>query len=52
MFGVVCKKKLRFLRKFVENISLIVPRFACRANWDSKSKSETTPGLISIPQIQ
>ena len=51
MFGFVCKNS-HFLRKIVEIISLIVPRFACKAKWDSKSGTETTPRLILMPQIQ
>ena len=31
MFGFICKKS-RSLRKTVENTSLIVPHFACKAN--------------------
>ena len=30
----------------MENASLILPRFACRINWDSESGFETTPGLV------
>ena len=46
MFGFVCKK-LHFSRKTMENVSLIVSRFEYRANWDLKSGTETTFGLIS-----
>ena len=42
MFGVLYKK-LHFLRQTVEFASLSLHRFACKANWDSKSGSETTP---------
>ena len=51
MFGVVCKK-LHFSRKPVENASLIMPHFACKTNRDSKSRTETTPKLVLMPQMQ
>ena len=45
MFGAVYKK-LHFSRQKVENVSLTLPRFSCRANWDSKLRSETTLVLL------
>ena len=51
MFGFVCKKVM-FFEKAVENASLIMPRFAHRANRDSKSETKTTIGLVSTPRIQ
>ena len=51
MFEVIYKNS-RFLKKTMENISLIVHHFPYRANRDSKSKFETTLGLVSTPQIQ
>ena len=51
MFGVVYKKS-HFLRLTIKNTNLNLPRFACRANRDSESRSKTTTKLVSTPQIQ
>ena len=51
MFGIIYKRTY-FSRKIVENVSLNVIHFACMTNQDSKSKSKTTPELISMPRIQ
>ena len=37
-----------FLRKTIKNTNLIVPRFAYKANRNSKSGTETTPRLVSM----
>ena len=51
IFDFVCKK-LHFSRQTVENISLNMHRFACKANRDSKSEIETSYELVSTPQMQ
>ena len=51
MFEVVCKN-LHFSRQTVEIVSLSLHHFACRTNRDLKSGIETTPALVSLPQIQ
>ena len=40
-------KKSHFLRKTMENVSLIVPHFTCKANQDLKLGTETTLELVS-----
>ena len=51
MFWMFAKDHV-FSRKIVENVSLTVLYFACRANRDSKSGTEITFGLVSMPRIQ
>ena len=51
IFGFICKKS-HFSRKIVKITSLSSHCFAYRNNWDSKSKSETTFGLVSMSRIQ
>ena len=51
IFDVVYKKSY-FSRLTVENVSLILSRFASRVIWDSKLGFQTTPELVSIPWIQ
>ena len=41
-----------FWEKTMENVSLTMPHFASRLNRDSKSRTETTPRLVSAPWIQ
>ena len=48
MFEVVCKK-VTFFETIYELIITTLPRFACKANRDSESRSETASGLISTP---
>ena len=51
MFEFVYKKS-SFSKKTVENASLTMPHFICRANRDSKSGIETTLGLVLKLRIQ
>ena len=45
IFEIVCQKSC-FKKKIIEIVNLILTRFACKANRDSKSGTETTPNLF------
>ena len=45
-------KKITFFETNYKNCQLKLLCFACRANWDSKSESETTLKLVSTLKIQ
>ena len=44
MFKVVCEKS-HFLRLTIKNVSLTLPHFAYRTNWDLELGTETISGL-------
>ena len=52
--GIICLRSVIFQKSHFTRliINLSLSCFACRTNWDSNSKTKTTPGLVSMPQMQ